>query len=342
MAPDLFILGEAPFTYSSAPVKGQYCFYLNDFFLRSSTPWLIPAETYSITKENFLARFRDYQSFEGDIDWRPVNTKHFEEAFISAKRLFQAGEIQKIIPVVFEEGTIPKSWGDNTLEILTVRQISSTDLSYAFGFVKDQSGCCGVTPEVLFSSTNKKIETAALAGTKDALLGVQAIDNYKDSREHSLVIDDISNQLLEFGTVSIGPTTPDTIATLIHLRTPISVSLSEKADFDTIVGKLHPTAALGVYPRGEATRGVLEGLDKETNREVFGAPFGIQTPGGDGFCLVAIRCVQWTKAEARLGSGCGLIEESVLKEELAELALKRDSVKSRLHSPKREVYFGAL
>ena len=63
-------------------------------------------------------------------------------------------------------------------------------------------------------------------------------------------------------------------------------------------------------------------------RGLFGAPFGYQAANGSSLCLVAIRNVQWSGSAVRIGSGAGILAESIFENELAELESKREQVKN--------------
>ena len=141
-------------------------------------------------------------------------------------------------------------------------------------------------------------------------------------------MDDIAGALTPLGTVTVGAREVLRLPGLAHLKTDIRVTVAESTPFTALVEALHPTAALGVFPRS-AGLSVL-GQDGPHGRGRFGAPFGIEWPDGRASVLVAIRNVQWTGTTVLLGAGAGLIAESRLEAEWAELALKRATVKGML------------
>ena len=108
------------------------------------------------------------------------------------------------------------------------------------------------------------------------------------------------------------------------MHTPIQVKLQSEPSFAELVARLHPTAALGGWPR-EAALSWLQSQDFHRRRRRFGAPFGWQK-GGDMFCVVAIRCLQWKNSQALLASGCGVVMGSHAEKEWKELALKRRAI----------------
>jgi menaquinone-specific isochorismate synthase len=100
----------------------------------------------------------------------------------------------------------------------------------------------------------------------------------------------------------------------------------EERSFVQWVKWLHPTPALGVYPLGHAPHGFYEA----PFRDHFGAPFAFVDPNHFEHCLVGIRNIQWNKNSVRLGSGCGIVAQSDVEQEWAELACKRKSVREIL------------
>jgi menaquinone-specific isochorismate synthase len=98
--------------------------------------------------------------------------------------------------------------------------------------------------------------------------------------------------------------------------------------FAEMVRRLHPTAALGAWPRNEAAERWLREADRGVKRRTFGAPFGLEREDRSALALVSIRNVQWQGEHVRVGSGAGLIAESRLDRELEELREKREQVKA--------------
>jgi menaquinone-specific isochorismate synthase len=119
-------------------------------------------------------------------------------------------------------------------------------------------------------------------------------------------------------------------AGLTHFRTRLSVALAAPADLNALVRRLHPTPAVGVLPRDEASLARLMDYRKQLGAPAFfGAPFGLKV--GDTFhCVVAIRGIGWNGREVLLPSGCGIVGGSAFDHEWRELRLKRESVATLL------------
>lgn len=224
---------------------------------------------------------------------------------------------------------------------------STTEATAAATKASTIEGMLGATPEILFriiaatdgmaASSGCRIETAAIAGTR-AKVAVNAelsqnkqisddlMNDPKERAEHQFVIDDIARVLSQFGPVVTSKTEIVELPTLFHLRTAIEVQCDKSISFDTAARALHPTPALGVAPR---TMGFGEMLrwDSAERRARFGAPFGCRIDDSTQICFVAIRNIQWQGQRAWLGSGCGIVDDSVIESEWRELQHKRDSVR---------------
>ena len=117
---------------------------------------------------------------------------------------------------------------------------------------------------------------------------------------------------------------------LKHLCTLLEGQLSKNQSFEELCRLLHPTPALGGYPAKKA----FQWLKKEQqNRKIFASPFGFSDGKGKGFCVPAIRGIQWDFGKVIVGSGCGIVKESLLQKEWHELFLKRESIKKLFLNP---------
>lgn len=108
-----------------------------------------------------------------------------------------------------------------------------------------------------------------------------------------------------------------------HLMTPIT--LFGAVGFQQLTEALHPTPALGAYPKG-AGKSWLMHYQTILPRGRFGAPVGywLEDRGG---AHVAIRNLQWSENRMRIGAGCGVVLESEEDKEWNELNLKIESIK---------------
>ncbi|MCE2981961.1 MAG: chorismate-binding protein [Parachlamydia sp.] len=132
----------------------------------------------------------------------------------------------------------------------------------------------------------------------------------------------------KWGTLAIRNQEVICLPKLCHLKTPIELSLHQPFQFEAIAKHLHPTPALGVFPKIEGWAW-LKKYDRGFNRKNFGAPVGYKHEGTSA-CFAGIRQVQWSLTGMRIGAGCGVVRESVCEREWDEIMLKINAVRKCL------------
>lgn len=113
----------------------------------------------------------------------------------------------------------------------------------------------------------------------------------------------------------------------MHLRTEISLEPRSEISPEELLQALHPTAALGLYPRRPLSDPWMQKLDPMGCRRFYGAPFGVLLPGGHWRFVVLIRGLMFSSGELLIGSGSGVLASSSLAGEWSELEVKRRSVR---------------
>src|SRR5204863_9198289 len=106
-----------------------------------------------------------------------------------------------------------------------------------------------------------------------------------------------------------------------HLATSVAAELRDPAaDVLTLAAALHPTPAVGGWPRAAADLLIdeLEGME----RGWYAGAVGWMDGRGDGELAVAIRCGLLYEDGARLYAGNGMMPDSDPEAELAETRLK--------------------
>ncbi len=148
-------------------------------------------------------------------------------------------------------------------------------------------------------------------------------------QEHQLVIDRITNQMSSFGSLALSETYEAQFKNIVHLKTDITIKLENKLETLKVVDLMHPTPALGVHSE-TVDHHWLKKLDQHSeNKKFFGAPMGANFQGQTRI-LVGIRNIQWFNGQTYLGSGCGVVGQSLPDKEWEELKLKRKVVKENL------------
>ncbi len=200
---------------------------------------------------------------------------------------------------------------------------------FLYGFWDASSGLIGFSPEILIDQNEHQISTMALAGTWNKKTidsaNLQPLDfqDLKIKNEHQIVIDDILNQLKNEKLITKSETEILDLEHLVHLKTKFLYKNSHISNF---IDKLHPTAALGLYPRSQKLFSDFKKINIQASRKNFGAPFGL-IHRSHSFLIVAIRNIFWNNDKISIYSGCGVTAESDLQTEWQELEAKRNSVK---------------
>jgi len=324
-APDRVFVGWGPFEQSPMRHPERPAFFIADFFLDDPHPWRHPSSWEETTFDDFASRFAG--GGVPRVAWEPLTEQEFAPLFESARASMQRGDFQKIVPVLFETGRLAR--GDYWRFFLS-RLASLPERMLAYGYSYQSHGLVGATPEVLFRSDGRGYATMALAGTRPAARAQELLGDAKELREHRFVVDDIVHRLAPFANIEIGPLGVLDLPSIAHLATPIRFQESggDRMSFAEMVRRLHPTAALGVWPRTEAGERWLRAADRGVKRRTFGAPFGLEREDHSALALVAIRNLQWSGDRMRVGAGAGLLPESRLDREFDELRDKREQVKA--------------
>jgi menaquinone-specific isochorismate synthase len=260
------------------------------------------------------------------INWQNVDKGSFVESFDKAQAAFRAGEVKKVVPFSVQRGRLSQTL---TLvqKISLLKNLAATpEKLYAYGEWSADAGFMGATPEILFEKRGQKIQTMALAGTSGKDVNpIDFLSDAKERKEHQFVIDDIVEVLAPLGDVHIETTEVVEFPALNHLETRLSVELIQTISTDELIRKMHPTPALGIYPRNTYFEKFRQ-YPLQHERGFFGAPWGIETKES-ALLLVAIRKWDWNDCDVQIFAGCGVVQESVLEKEFAEILKKIDSVK---------------
>jgi isochorismate synthase EntC len=305
-------------------------FYAPDFFLLDAQPWHPFSSTRIFTIEALVPLLNGLSSGTPSA-WQVADRAGFERDFSELQDEFKARRLEKAVPIIFQTTPAQVSAGDRARWIGSALRFAAARPVTVYGLWDRSSGMVGATPETLFRLSPGSLKTMALAGTRrngEQDRQMALLDDPKERREHQLVIDWIRGQLSPFGTLEIGETHVQDLGALSHLKTEIGLKSTATLEFSRMIETMHPTPALGGAPR-ELARAWLKRCDEraQVKRKRFGAPFGVEF-GSQSCAVVAIRNLQWDSSRLYLGAGCGVIAESEVTREWAELQGKIASVKT--------------
>jgi isochorismate synthase len=205
----------------------------------------------------------------------------------------------------------------------------------------------GATPELLLHGDGGTITTIALAGSDargwddahDRQLARQLLESPKNRHEHALVVAALREFLARHCAEMWADDGPQVarFATIQHLRTRLGGRLRapEAEGLLDLAARLHPTPALGGFPR-DAALAWLDGHE-HIGREWYAAPVGWVDSTGDGELAVAIRCALVDHRTADLFAGCGIVADSVPAAEVRESVIKLRAMLAALGLPPAEL-----
>ena len=324
---------------SNRPNRG---FFHPDFFFEKKTPWIFPKKTFfttrsvmeqwfddAITKQPPLTKKVTF-SLHGEDSHQPQKITEqpsfieFHTTFAQLQQILKQGVLKKGVPVFFETWN-KKIPFPHLLQALLKKTAPINHEGFLYGIWNAKRGLLGFSPEMLFSFSGQNISLMALAGTA-SWPGLSLLQDAKEMQEHQWVIQSLKEALNDTVTWNNFYTTEKKFGSLKHLHTKIEGTLKDPANFTSLCQKLHPTAALGGFPKQAALQWLKE-IPHQKNRGYFGAPFGFFDGKDKGFCLAALRGIEWNPQGLRIGAGGGLVESSVLQKEWRELILKRNQIK---------------
>ncbi|WP_243149694.1 isochorismate synthase MenF [Thermaerobacter sp. PB12/4term] len=200
---------------------------------------------------------------------------------------------------------------------------------FVFAVARDRTVFLGATPERLVRLRDRRVETAAVAGSTargatpeaDAALARELLASPKEREEHALVVRMLRDTLGPVCRVLDVPAEPRLLQlqNVQHLYTPIT-GVVDGATVPELVARLHPTPALGGWPRERALEFIRRWEGR--TRGWYAAPLGWFDHRGEGEMAVAIRSGVVRGTEAWLFAGCGVVAGSDPGREWQETALK--------------------
>lgn len=323
--------------------KGKYVAVANIFIDENSD--------LKVLADRVLKAHNKFSSFNYDIDKKLSKIDSFtknivsevggeasyEKAILSALDKIEKGDYDKI--VLARALDINKNSNIKPLASLNkLRRIYSDCYVFSIANGTKQS-FIGATPERLLKIQGQELRTEAIAGSaprgktarEDAILAQTLLKSEKDLREHKIVIDSITRQLLEIGIVSHFDPAPSILqlSNVQHLRSLIAGKISENKHLTDILAILHPTPAVGGTPRKK----VMADIKKQEafERGLYAGVIGWLNYRGDGEMVVAIRSALINGSKARLYAGSGILQGSDPNMEIIETDLKLRALLETIH-----------
>jgi menaquinone-specific isochorismate synthase len=336
---DALACATAPLDPAAAPQAGLPAFFAPLFSLAPDPrPWLEAGSVEVLSRAAWRQRFPGSVRRPAALPWGQPDERRFSDGFRSLAERLEKGTLRKGVPVTVVTAPVDAGDAEILFAHLLGRVIDLPATMFAYGFYRPASRTgtgspeflIGATPEVLFEiDEGGRLSTMAVAGTRRADGSAEALaSSAKNREEHQSVVDDLLAQLGAWGRPTVSDTVVRSFGTLEHLVADIHVDGGPGVDFETVARRLHPTPALGAYPRGEVGASWLASLDPRGERRRFGAPFGLRWPSGRGRCVVAIRGLQYHDGRVEIWAGCGVVPQSRYQDEWQEVLDKIQAVRA--------------
>jgi menaquinone-specific isochorismate synthase len=196
----------------------------------------------------------------------------------------------------------------------------------------------GASPELLLRVDGRVAMTEALAGSagrgatasEDASLGSRLLRSDKDLREQRIVLDSILKGLAPLGLEPRYSARPllRRFSNVQHLHTPVEAKLPKGVRLLDMLARLHPTPAVGGYPRELAVPAIAE--LEAFPRGLYGGALGWIDSRGSGEFIVGLRSALIDGSRARMYAGAGIVAGSSPETEFAETELKFEAMQDAL------------
>ena len=256
----------------------------------------------------------------------------WSNAVSSAVARIAATELTKVVLAREIEVT-----ADRPFDAATILRRLHAASPAAFAYSVD--GFVGATPELLVSRLGDVVRAQPMAGTlprtgdpdADARRAGELLGSHKNRVEHQITIDMVHDTLLSWCSYLDAEPQPSIVAAgpVQHLATMVEGRLSSpEPSVLELVAALHPTPAVGGWPRAEAI--ALQAELEGATRGRYAGPVGWVDASGNGSFGVGIRGMQLDGTTARLFAGVGVVAESDPLAELEETRAKAQAVLSAL------------
>lgn len=293
--------------------------------------------------EHFTSYEQKFQSLNCNIDCEKgnefsvneLNKEKWLDAVEKATEHIKNKQIEKV--VLAREVQLEFKDKINIYSVLNRLQ-KEQPRSFIFA-IEDGLQCfIGATPERLVRKEGRAVLSTCLAGSirrgktseEDHCLGIELLTDNKNLIEHNIVVKMIIDSLQTCCVDLVVPEKPSLLKTknIQHLYTPVKGYVKDTHSLLAIIERLHPTPALGGFPKIKAVDKIreLEPMD----RGWYAAPIGWIDHHDNGEFAVAIRAGLIEDKRATLFAGCGIVKESVPELEYVETKIKLKPMMSAL------------
>lgn len=250
----------------------------------------------------------------------------WQEMITNATNLLTSTNLDKI--VLARKKIINQSNLDSNSVFLDLKRKEKKNSYNVYAKIDDKNSFISFTPERLFKLEEGILKTEALAGTRplgandeeELFYEAELKNSSKEKLEHQLVINDITNKLLNVSSsIQTFETKIRKLNKVQHLETKIQATLDEDVEVNQLIKSLHPTTAVGGTPWVKAEKTILD--LEPFSRGIYAAPIGVISKNYTEF-VVGIRSALIHGDSIHIYGGAGIMPESTPLEEWDETEAK--------------------
>lgn len=265
----------------------------------------------------------------GEVALRELGLATWSRQVEAIRGAIATGELRKVVLV--RHGEAETAAMPEAAEMLARLRVEGDEV-FRFGFRIGGRVFLGASPELLVARRGRELTSEALAASlprdcaggedADARHAADLAADPKQREEHEIVVAAVRERLAPLCDSLEAPAEPSVrfLRRLVHLSTPFRGTLASPVALAEIVGRLHPTPAVG----GEPTDAALAWLAKHESepRGWFAGPVGRIDISDDGELAVALRCAFIDGKSAHVWAGAGIVAGSDAAAEYEETAVK--------------------
>ncbi|MBK25200.1 MAG: hypothetical protein CME70_14495 [Halobacteriovorax sp.] len=343
--PELIYLGALPFNKNSKLESEWSDFNGNNFFLpvvviaREGHKTFLKVnfkgtsqksefqEMNLTTTVNSLLTFvhRDSENIKIEKEDLTFQEDQWDNLISESQKAFSDTELKK---VVLARGKITEY--DKVVDAFKLfENFKSAPNQYEFFFhIANGSSFISFTPEKLFSLHDNIIVVDSIAGTlkkTDSNKGTELLHSTKDLDEHRFVSNFIKENLLCISSEVFELFKEEILSlpTLFHIHSRYKAQINEDLSIVDIVSLLHPTPAVGGFPRNAALNFINN--NEKLNRGLYAGPIGRISKSYTEFA-VGIRSLLVKDNRIHFYGGAGIVNKSIASKEWIETGDKIESV----------------
>ena len=244
----------------------------------------------------------------------------------------KSGKIDKVVLARTAVFNLARDY-DPTELLLQLRGQAPQAFHYCFQ-IESHHAFLGISPELLYRRSGRKIESEAIAGTRprgltledDQRLAYELRNSEKEQREHLMVLERMERLLQKFckKTERLSYLEPLQLKHVQHLQSKICGSLLPEISDSDLLPAFHPTPAVSGTPDKEA-RTLIRKLEP-FDRGWYAGPVGWISKRQAEFA-VGIRSGLLCGRILKIFTGAGIVDGSVPDEEWREIEFKLQSWK---------------